>query len=166
MSPATGKYFIHICCLVTSNKCTYLVSYAHAHDTIMPDVGQEECLFSWKAHEGNVYNIQFSSDETCVYSMGEDNRFSQWNIMKSGTKMVDFKVHDSACQPAAGWVQGVRGGERQRYYPSVPRGNLFAFESEDKFVLTCSPQLAVVYQVRTCACTCGVIVGLANKTGS
>ncbi len=88
--------------------------------------------------------------------------------MKSGTKMVDFKVHDSACQPAAGWVQGVRGGERQRYYPSVPRGNLFAFESEDKFVLTCSPQLAVVYQVRTCACTCGVIVylvGLSNKTG-
>ncbi len=131
----------------------------YKHTRVHTDVVQRECLFGWKAHEGNVHNIQFSSDETSVYSMGEDRRFSQWNVMKSGAKVVDFEIHENACQPAASWIQkgggvgegggggGGGGGGMYRYYPNIPRGNLFAFESEDKFVLTCSPQEAIVYQV-------------------
>ena len=38
-------------------------------------------------HEGEVYNVQFSSDETSVYTMGKDGKFSQWSVMKSGEKV-------------------------------------------------------------------------------
>ena len=38
-------------------------------------------------HEWEVYNVQFSSDETSVYSMGMDGKFSQWSVMKSGEKV-------------------------------------------------------------------------------
>ena len=100
-------------------------------------------MCGWKAHEGEVFNVQFSSDETTVYSMGRDKKFCQWSIIQSGKKVTEFQIHESACQPAVGWAQ-TPGGQ---YYPNTPRGNLFAFESEDKFVLTCSPQQALIYQV-------------------
>lgn len=52
---------------------------------------------------------------------------------------MDFKIHDGACHPTEGGLKG-------EYYPCTPQGNLFAFESEDKFVLTCAPDQAIVYQ--------------------
>ncbi len=55
--------------------------------------------------------------------------------------MVEFNIHDKACQPSEGRLKG-------EYYPSTPQGNLFAFENEDKYVLTCAPDQAIVYQVR------------------
>jgi len=107
------------------------------------DVFQNECFCGWKAHNGEVFNVQFSSDETSVYSMGRDKKFCQWSVIQSGEKMNEFKIHEAACQPAVGWSQTAGG----QYYPSTPRGNLFAFESEDKYVLTCAPQQALIYQV-------------------
>ena len=41
----------------------------------------------WMAHTGEVYNAQFSSDETSVYSMGSDGAFCQWSINQSGRKV-------------------------------------------------------------------------------
>ena len=108
---------------------------------VSSDVSQQECLFGWPGHEGEVFNVQFSSDETSVYSMGRDNKFSQWSINRSGKKITEFKIHGHACQPTEGRLRG-------EYYPSTPRGNLFAFESEDKYVLTCAPEEAIVYKVR------------------
>ena len=101
---------------------------------------QQECLCGWKAHIGEVFNVQFSSDETSVYSIGRDNSFCKWGINRSGEKIAEFKIHEHASNPTAGRLKG-------EYYPDVPRGNLFAFESEDKFVLTCGPQEAIIYQV-------------------
>lgn len=57
--------------------------------------------------------------------------------------MAQFAVDESACNPAQGWSQ-LPGGQ---YYPTIPRGNLFAFESEDHFVLTCAQQQAIIYKV-------------------
>ena len=105
------------------------------------DVAQNESLCGWNAHDGEVFNVQFSSDETSVYSMGRDNKFCQWSINRSGQKVTEFNVHEKACEPTGGSVRG-------EYFPNTPRGNLFAFESEDKYVLTCSPKEAIVYQVR------------------
>ena len=51
------------------------------------DVFQQECLCGWIAHHGEVYNVQFSSDETSVYSMGSDSTFCQWSINQSGRKV-------------------------------------------------------------------------------
>ena len=105
-------------------------------------MSQQEYLFGWRAHEySDVFNVQFSSDETSVYSMGCDQHFSQWSINKTGDKLVDYNIHEHACSPTEGRLKG-------EYFPSTPQGNLFAFEDEDKFVLTCAPDQAIVYQVR------------------
>lgn len=110
----------------------------------LSDVFQQECLCGWKAHVGEVFNVQFSSDETSVYSIGRDNNFCKWGINRSGEKIVEFKIHQQASNPTEGRLKG-------EYYPEVPRGNLFAFENEDKYVLTCGPQEAIVYQVSVVA---------------
>ena len=44
----------------------------------------------WMAHTGEVYNAQFSSDETSVYSMGSDGAFCQWSINQSGRKVCVY----------------------------------------------------------------------------
>lgn len=114
---------------------------------VCTDVSQQEYLFGWRAHEySDVFNVQFSSDETSVYSMGCDQHFCQWSINRTGDKMVDYNIHEHACVPTEGRLKG-------EYFPSTPQGNLFAFEDEDKFVLTCAPDQAVVYQVWLERCT-------------
>lgn len=106
------------------------------------DVVQEECLFGWTAHNGQVYNLQFSSDENTVFSIGDDGKFCQWSTLRSTEQVASYPIHMEACNPAANWSGAFS-------YPSVPRGSLFAFESEDKYVLTCSLQEAIIYQVNT-----------------
>ena len=54
------------------------------------DVFQQECLCAWRAHSGEVFNVQFSSDETSVYSMGSDSAFCQWSIIQSGAKVQNY----------------------------------------------------------------------------
>ncbi len=120
---------------MASQSYLLLIQYS-----VTADVSQSECLCGWNAHEGEVFNVQFSSDETSVYSMGKDNKFCQWSMNRSGEKMTEFDIHQGACYPT--------GGVKGEYFPNIPRGNLFAFESEDKFVLTSGPTEALVYQVK------------------
>ena len=108
------------------------------------DVGQAECICLWEAHKGGVYNIRFSSDENTVYSMGQDGKFCQWSTLRTGQKVADFHIHPEATFPAASWTKA----STANFFPATPRGNLFAFESDDKFVLTCSPKEAIIYEVR------------------
>ena len=127
---------IHYLCDIYYVQCHVV----HYFSLPLADVFQQECLCGWRAHVGEVFNVQFSSDETSVYSIGRDNNFCKWGINRSGEKIVEFKIHEHASNPTEGRLKG-------QYYPDIPRGNLFAFESEDKFVLTCGPQEAIVYQV-------------------
>ena len=128
------------CLQFTVYNCNCLHYFLLPAAFSVSDVFQQECLCGWKAHVGEVFNVQFSSDETSVYSIGRDNNFCKWGINRSGEKIVEFKIHEHASNPTEGRLKG-------QYYPDIPRGNLFAFESEDKFVLTCGPQEATVYQV-------------------
>lgn len=41
---------------------------------ILIDMRSFDCLIGWQAHEGEVCSIQFSADETTVYSMGTDGK--------------------------------------------------------------------------------------------
>ena len=116
------------------------------------DVVQGDCLCGWTAHHGEVYNIQFSSDETTVYSIGEDGNFCQWSILRSTEKIAQYHIHQDAANPAKQWVSDHRG-----YFPSTSSGNLFAFESEDKYVLTCSPNEGIIYQVSLMLLACHFI---------
>lgn len=35
---------------------------------------QYESAMSWKAHDGEVYSVEFSYDENTVFSIGEDGK--------------------------------------------------------------------------------------------
>lgn len=38
------------------------------------DMRSFDCLNGWLAHEGEICSLQFSADETTVYSMGTDGK--------------------------------------------------------------------------------------------
>ena len=43
---------------------------------------------------------------------------------------------------------------------AVPRGNLFAFDADGQYVLTCGSTHGLVYKVRTCTCLLTVVTSL------
>lgn len=40
----------------------------------LEDMQQYESAMSWKAHDGEVYSVEFSYDENTVFSIGEDGK--------------------------------------------------------------------------------------------
>ena len=38
------------------------------------DMQKHECISSWPAHNGEVYSVQFSTDELSCFSMGSDGK--------------------------------------------------------------------------------------------
>ena len=40
------------------------------------DIRSYDCLMCWRAHTGQVISVQFSVDETSVFSLGRDNQVS------------------------------------------------------------------------------------------
>lgn len=53
---------------------TMLVTGAADGQIRVFDMGTCNCIMSWKAHEGEVYSVQFSFDETSIFSLGSDNQ--------------------------------------------------------------------------------------------
>ena len=104
------------------------------------DVQQNKSLFSFKAHNLEVMDVQFSLDETSLYTVGRDGRFCSWSIYQSGQKMSELSSSGSGTWPPESW----------HTFPDASVGRLFAFGSfgsEDKYVFTCAPQEAAFYQV-------------------
>lgn len=46
-----------------------------------------ESVMSWRAHDGEVYSVEFSYDENTVFSIGEDGKvcvcYAIWKISPS-----------------------------------------------------------------------------------
>ncbi|RLW06393.1 hypothetical protein DV515_00004637 [Chloebia gouldiae] len=102
---------------------------------------QHECAMSWKAHDGEVYSVEFSYDENTVYSIGEDGKFIQWNIHKSGLKVSEYDLPREATGPFI--LSGYSGYKQVQF----PRGRLFAFDSEGNYMLTCSSTGGVIFKL-------------------
>uniref|UniRef100_A0A674NHA8 WD repeat-containing protein 91 n=1 Tax=Takifugu rubripes TaxID=31033 RepID=A0A674NHA8_TAKRU len=96
------------------------------------DMQQYESAMSWKAHDGEVYSVEFSYDENTVFSIGEDGKFIQWNIHRCGVKQSEQSLAQDATGPFI--LSGYSGYKQVQ----VPRGRLFAFDSEGQHVLMCS----------------------------
>lgn len=96
---------------------------------------------SWKAHCGEVYSVEFSYDENAVNSIGEDGKFIQWNIHKSGLKVSEYSLPSDATGPFV--LSGYSGYKQVQ----VPRGRLFAFDSEGNYMLTCSATGGLIYKL-------------------
>lgn len=108
---------------------------------IPSDMQQHECAMSWKAHCGEVYSVEFSYDENTVYSIGEDGKFIQWDIHRSGLKVSEDSLPADATGPFV--LSGYSGYKQVQ----VPRGRLFAFDSEGNYMLTCSATGGVIYKL-------------------
>lgn len=68
-------------------------------------------------------------------------QFIQWNIHKSGSKVSEYGLPRDATGPFV--LSGYSGYKQVQ----VPRGRLFAFDSEGNYMLTCSSSGGVIYKV-------------------
>ncbi|XP_061836691.2 WD repeat-containing protein 91 [Nerophis lumbriciformis] len=105
------------------------------------DMQQYESAMSWKAHDGEVHSVEFSCDENTVFSIGEDGKFVQWNIHRCGVKQLEQTLPQDATGPFV--LSGYSGYKQVQ----VPRGHLFAFDSEGQHVLTCSSSGGLIYNL-------------------
>ncbi|XP_071828520.1 WD repeat-containing protein 91-like [Apostichopus japonicus] len=104
------------------------------------DVNSCNCILSWKSHKGPVHAVNFSPDETSVFSMGADGKFCKWALVNPG-QQVDFSIHNGATGP---FVLSGYGGYSQQ---QSPRGRLFAFDSSGQYILTCAPYGGIIYKL-------------------
>uniref|UniRef100_A0A3Q1HNV7 WD repeat-containing protein 91 n=1 Tax=Anabas testudineus TaxID=64144 RepID=A0A3Q1HNV7_ANATE len=105
------------------------------------DMQRYESVMSWRAHNGEVYSVEFSYDENTVLSIGEDGKFIQWNIHRCGVKQSEQLLPQDATGPFV--LSGYSGYKQVQ----VPRGRLFAFDSEGHHVLTCSSSGGLIYRL-------------------
>uniref|UniRef100_A0A4W6F670 WD repeat-containing protein 91 n=1 Tax=Lates calcarifer TaxID=8187 RepID=A0A4W6F670_LATCA len=105
------------------------------------DMQRYESAMSWRAHDGEVYSVEFSYDENTVFSIGEDGKFIQWNIHRCGVKQSEQVLPQDATGPFV--LSGYSGYKQVQ----VPRGRLFAFDSEGQHVLTCSNSGGLIYRL-------------------
>ncbi|ELK35562.1 WD repeat-containing protein 91 [Myotis davidii] len=132
---------IAINCTAFNHNGNLLVTGAADGVIRLFDMQQHECAMSWKAHCGEVCSVEFSYDENTVYSIGEDGKFIQWNIHKSGLKVSEFGLPADATGPFV--LSGYSGYKQVQ----APRGRLFAFDSEGNYMLTCSATGGIIYKL-------------------
>ncbi|XP_075810010.1 WD repeat-containing protein 91 isoform X2 [Microtus pennsylvanicus] len=132
---------IAINCTAFNHNGNLLVTGAADGVIRLFDMQQHGCAMSWKAHFGEVYSVEFSCDENAVYSIGEDGKFIQWNIHKSGLKVSEHGLPSDATGPFV--LSGYSGYKQVQ----VPRGRLFAFDSEGNYMLTCSATGGIIYKL-------------------
>ncbi|XP_064900517.1 WD repeat-containing protein 91 isoform X1 [Columba livia] len=132
---------IAINCTAFNHNGNLLVTGAADGVVRLFDMQQHECAMSWKAHDGEVYSVEFSYDENTVYSIGEDGKFIQWNIHKSGLKVSEYNLPSEATGPFV--LSGYSGYKQVQF----PRGRLFAFDSEGNYMLTCSSTGGVIFKL-------------------
>ncbi|XP_045243363.1 WD repeat-containing protein 91 isoform X2 [Macaca fascicularis] len=68
-------------------------------------------------------------------------QFIQWNIHKSGLKVSEYSLPSDATGPFV--LSGYSGYKQVQ----VPRGRLFAFDSEGNYMLTCSATGGIIYKL-------------------
>ncbi|XP_055087827.1 WD repeat-containing protein 91 [Periophthalmus magnuspinnatus] len=105
------------------------------------DMQRYDCAMSWRAHDGEVYSVEFSYDENTVFSIGEDGKFIQWNIHRCGVQQSEQVLPQDATGPFI--LSGYSGYKQVQ----VPRGRLFAFDSEGQHVLTCSNTGGLIHRL-------------------
>lgn len=110
------------------------------------DMRSFDCLNGWQAHEGEVCSMQFSADETTVYSMGTDGKFFQWSVHRMGQRIADLEVQEGVV-----WCETEGTGHllsRSKYMSSPSSyGRMFAFDAEGQYLLTCGTESGAVHKV-------------------
>jgi len=131
------------CCVFNHNGQLLLVGAVDGRIRLF-DMRCDEGIATWQAHRGNAYSVQFSTDETSCYSLGEDGKFIQWSVNKTGEKMSSATFHDKAAGPFV--VHPSSGSNPSIHFPA---GKLFASDAEGRHVLTCAPTGGIIYSIRS-----------------
>jgi len=64
------------------------------------DMQRYESAMSWRAHDGEVYSVEFSYDENTVFSIGEDGKVCEGTLWRTDFQKVFWKlwfVHLNVC---------------------------------------------------------------------
>ncbi|KJE96129.1 WD repeat-containing protein 91 [Capsaspora owczarzaki ATCC 30864] len=93
------------------------------------DMSSQQAIMVWTAHEGEVYSVQFSFDETSVFSLGADGKFRQWNL-HTEAKITEIAVPVMPAQSEF-----------------MPGAGQFAMDGEGDFFTLASSEQAPVYRV-------------------
>ncbi|XP_015911226.1 WD repeat-containing protein 91 [Parasteatoda tepidariorum] len=136
------------CCSFNHNGQLLLVGLSNGTSSIL-DLRTSENIATWTSHSGGVLSTEFSSDETLCYTMGEDGKFSSWNVNQTGHKSSELQIHSESIP--------TRSHELRSF------GKLFSFSNDGNHVLTCGPLGGVIYKVTPSSATSVLDIGGHNK---
>ena len=110
----------------------------------------DRAYFEWKAHDGRVCDVQFgSTDETKVYSLGEDKMFCLWSTSTTSAPLKEIHFDDYQPPPRLTRIE--------RYYiirnirishPAIGRNKLFGFAFAYKYIMISSVEGKALYEVK------------------
>eukprot|EP00795_Rhopilema_esculentum_P012522 gene12522-3207_t len=142
---ALDPYPACIHCMAYNHNGTLLVTGAADGMIRLFDMRTCDCLVGWHAHSSDVLDVQFSVDETSLYSLGADGKLCLWDVHKVSFKTAEFSLHDSSTGLNA---LSDDGGIKQRA-ESRPGGRLFAFDTDGKHMITCASNGALVFSTES-----------------
>ncbi|TRY71914.1 hypothetical protein TCAL_00179 [Tigriopus californicus] len=98
------------------------------------DLRKQDCIASWMVHDQPISSSSLSLDETKIFALSQDGRFSGWSLYQTGQKCFDHQLDDP-------------------YYGSIKRqgvwNNQFALAGDGTHVLTCSSNGGIIYEFNT-----------------
>ncbi|XP_028391041.1 WD repeat-containing protein 91-like [Dendronephthya gigantea] len=127
-------------CIAYNHNGTLLVTGEADGMIRVYDTRSYDCLMNWRAHTSQVKSVQFSVDETSVFSLGRDNQFLQWSLRKMGLITASIAAHDGMCGPRD-HVVATSSKTRPALFT-----RLFTFDSKGEHLLTCAPTSGIIYK--------------------
>ncbi len=94
-----------------------------------------ECISSWSVSEQPlpVLSLCLSQDETAVYALTSEGKFSGWSMYQSGQRIFEHPLNDLYY-------------EQETVYPRHSWGRQFALAGSGKHILSCSTSGGVIYK--------------------
>ncbi len=106
------------------------------------DTSSCSAIMGWNAHEGEVLSVQFSYDETCVYSLGSDGKVILQKTIYSNaqTQICKWSIHRIG--------EVVESYEYRSFLKGTNRNVDLAFDSHgDYFIVGSKEKHALLYKV-------------------
>lgn len=136
-----GGNITRINCIAYNHNGTLLVTGGADGMIRVYDTRSYDCLMNWSAHTGQVNSVQFSVDETSVFSLGRDNQFLQWSLRsKMGLKTASIVAHDGMSGPRDHTVMTSSKAKPALF------SRLFTFDCKGEHLLTCAPTSGIIYK--------------------
>jgi len=132
-------------CMSHNHNGTLLVTGGADGMIRLFDMRTCDCLNGWHAHSTDILNVQFSVDETSIFSLGADGKLCLWDVHRVSSKLAEFALNESCTGINS---QALGHGTSQKFFYR-PGGRLLAFDSDGKYMLTCASNGALMYSIES-----------------